>query len=57
MVKFDITQNRIIEIYALGVKNWTNFDMDASDRDGGNVVKLSLITLHYGSFESVILIG
>ncbi|CAG2224927.1 unnamed protein product [Mytilus edulis] len=39
VVKFDITQNRIIEIYALGVKNWTNFDMDASDRDGGPIMK------------------
>ncbi|XP_052101359.1 mesenchyme-specific cell surface glycoprotein-like [Mytilus californianus] len=39
VVKFDITQNRIIEIYALGVKNWTNFDMDASDRDGGPNLK------------------
>ncbi|XP_063435282.1 mesenchyme-specific cell surface glycoprotein-like [Mytilus trossulus] len=39
ILKFDLTNNQFIDIYPLGVKNWTSFDMDASDRDGGPNMK------------------
>lgn len=39
IVKLDLTTNMYIDIYPLGVKNFSNFDMDASDRDGGANLK------------------
>ena len=36
ILKIDMFNQRIIELYSLGVKNWTSFNMDASDMNDGN---------------------
>ncbi|KAJ8304957.1 hypothetical protein KUTeg_018540 [Tegillarca granosa] len=38
IAKLDISQRRIIDIYPMGVKDFSNFDMDSSDRDGESVI-------------------
>ena len=36
ILKIDMFNQRIIELYSLGVKNWTSFNIDTSDMNDGN---------------------
>jgi hypothetical protein len=38
VMKIDLFNQRIIELYALGAKNWTSFTLDASDLNDGNML-------------------
>lgn len=53
VLKIDLFNQRIIELYALGAKNWTSYNLDASDQNDGTACCTTSATLPQFDFSHI----